>query len=178
MQADLDHVERAAQGDRAAFAALYDVWSAPLFGYLVARLGRRDEAQDALHDAFLAAWQRLPSLRDTTRFVPWLFVVARNAAAAIQRSTVKHADDARRHRVPREPAAAEVPATAQADVLPDLQGLETEVRATLILRFVSGLDVNSTAQVLDVSTATVKRRTAAGLTHLRARLLRSSSHGR
>jgi RNA polymerase sigma-70 factor (ECF subfamily) len=37
-----------------------------------ALIGDRDEAEDAAHDALVAAWRGLPGLRDRSRFGPWL----------------------------------------------------------------------------------------------------------
>ena len=56
-------VDAARTGDRAAFAVLYDAYARPLYWDLLARLHRREDAEDALHTAFLTAWRRLPELR-------------------------------------------------------------------------------------------------------------------
>jgi RNA polymerase sigma factor (sigma-70 family) len=159
-------VRSAATGDRTAFAGLYDAWSAPLFAYLVGLLRRRDDAEDALHDAFLSAWRRLPSLREHERFVPWLFRIARNTALS-----------SRRRRSP-EPLANEPPVASeehpeQRAVLM-LGDLKPDTRAVLLLRFVVGWSVEQSAEALDASPATVKRLTAEGLERLKARLERST----
>lgn len=166
MQADLDHVRRAAQGDREAFGALYDAWSAPVFAYLVGLLSHRQEAEDALSDAFLSAWRRLAALREPGRFAPWLFAIARHAAAG-------------RHRR-RRPATGPVdaaparpegpPATQQVALQRALERLAPEPRAALLLRYVVGWSVDEAAEALDVGSATLKRWTAAGLVALRAQL--------
>ena len=162
MSADVFQVRLAARGDRAAFAGLYDAWSAPVFAYLVALLRRREEAEDVLHDAFLAAWTRLPSLRDLERFVPWLFRIARNAALSARR---------RPRPEPLVTDPAEPVAAAGADgALPLLATLAPDVRAVLLLRYVVGWGVEETAEAMGTSPATVKRLTASGLERLRARL--------
>jgi RNA polymerase sigma-70 factor (ECF subfamily) len=159
---DVLQVRQAARGDRSAFAGLYDAWSAPLFAYLVALLRRREEAEDALHDAFLSAWTRLPTLRDLERFVPWLFRIARNAALSARRRP--HAASLGTEPLARPSAVEHADATALlADLAPD-------VRAVLLLRYIVGWGVEQTAEALDTSTATVKRHTASGLERLRARL--------
>lgn len=162
MIADVLQVRLAAHGDRAAFAVLYDTWSAPLFAYLVALLRRRDEAEDALHDAFLSAWTRLPTLRDLERFVPWLFRIARNAALSGRRRPRPEA-------LASEPAARPA-AQAEGDTVALLASLAPDVRAVLLLRYVVGWGVDETAEALDSSAATVKRLTAQGLERLRTRL--------
>jgi RNA polymerase sigma factor (sigma-70 family) len=159
-------VRLAAAGDRAAFAGLYDAWSRPLFAYLVGLLRRRDDAEDALHDAFLAAWRRLPTLRDTERFVPWLFAIAKNAASSARRRPSPEP-------LGQDPAARATDA-AEDLAVPLLGDLRPDTRAALLLRFVVGWSVEQTAEALDASPATVKRLTAEGLARLRHRLLRST----
>ena len=66
-------VRKAAAGEREAFASLYDRFARPVFLTLVGILRTREDAEDALQAAFLAAWERLPTLRRRDRFVPWLF---------------------------------------------------------------------------------------------------------
>lgn len=169
MSADLQRVTDAARGDRAAFAGLYDAWSRPVFAFLVGLLRRREDAEDVLHDAFLAAWTRLPSLRDADRFAPWLFQIARNAALS------------RRRRAPAQPLAheplapaVEPPGDAGAVGAALLAALDPDTRAVLLLRYVVGWSVEETAGALGTSPATVKRRAAAGLERLRLRLERST----
>ena len=159
-------VRSAASGDRVAFAGLYDAWSAPLFAYLVGLLRRRDDAEDALHDAFLSAWRRLPTLRQEERFEPWLFKIARNAAFSARRRL-------RPEPLPEllagEPAARSVePEESRTVAL--LSDLKPDTRAVLLLRFVVGWSVEQAAEALDASAATVKRLTAEGLERLRHRL--------
>lgn len=67
-----DLVIRAREGDRDAFSEL----AARSLGRLtaVARMILRDEyaAQDAVQEAFIAAWRDLPGLRDPDRFDAWM----------------------------------------------------------------------------------------------------------
>jgi RNA polymerase sigma-70 factor (ECF subfamily) len=73
--------ERLRAGDLAAFDALYARYERPLFGFLLALVGDRAEAEDLFHDAFLAL---LRSGDDGGfrggSFRTWIFRVARNRA--------------------------------------------------------------------------------------------------
>jgi len=55
-------VLQAAEGDREAFSRLYDTFSRPVFLTLVGILRTREDAEDALQAAFLAVWERGPSV--------------------------------------------------------------------------------------------------------------------
>jgi len=69
-------VLRAQQGDESAFALLMDrnldrIWA------LVWRVMRhREDTEDVVQDAFLAAWRSLPGFRGDARFSTWLQTIA------------------------------------------------------------------------------------------------------
>ena len=67
-----------AEGDAAAFEALYDRHHAPLLSFCRHMVGNREDAEDALQQAFLRAHRalRAGSVPDAVR--PWLYAIARN----------------------------------------------------------------------------------------------------
>jgi RNA polymerase sigma-70 factor, ECF subfamily len=70
-----------AAGDRRAFAALYGATSAKLFGVALRILRRRDLAEEALQESFIAVWQRARSF-DPEKGEPmtWLIAILRHRA--------------------------------------------------------------------------------------------------
>src|SRR5215467_16094312 len=76
---DSQLVEAARTGDRTAFGRLYDRYARMVHGILLARVPF-SEVDDLVQDVFLLALPRLGSLRDATRFGPWLAAIARNRA--------------------------------------------------------------------------------------------------
>ncbi len=83
---DAPLVRLARAGDPDAFAALVDRHQRAAWRVAMAALGRRDEAEDAAQDGFLAAWQRLESLSDDERFRPWLLSIVWRKALDRRRS--------------------------------------------------------------------------------------------
>jgi RNA polymerase sigma-70 factor, ECF subfamily len=84
-------VERARDGDHAAFAVVAEA----SIGHLtaVARLILRDEerAQDAVQDALIAAWKGIRSLRDPDRLDAWLHrLLVRACYAHAGRGRIHH----------------------------------------------------------------------------------------
>ena len=79
---DRDVVERARSGDQDAFADLVYQISDTLLG--VARRILRDPslAEDALQNALLTIWRKLPHLRDADRFEGWAFRILVHACYA------------------------------------------------------------------------------------------------
>ena len=62
---DAQIVAAAAEGDRAAFGRLYEIFAPLVHGVVLARVDRA-EVDDLVHDVFLQAMRRLPSLRDAS----------------------------------------------------------------------------------------------------------------
>jgi RNA polymerase sigma-70 factor (ECF subfamily) len=168
MGADAD-LEAAVRGDREAFARLYRRFGRAVFVDLVARLGRREDAEDALQATFLAAWTNLPRLARQDRFVPWLFRIARNKAR----------DLARRRRlglaglVPSDliaPAPAERPEIEALRAL--VEGLRPKTRAIVLLRALEGWSAEEVAAAHRMSVTSVRRKYAKAIEHLRRGLER------
>jgi RNA polymerase sigma factor (sigma-70 family) len=72
---------RVALGDRAAFATLYELCSAQLFGVILHINADRAQAEDVLQDCFVSIWRAARSF-DAARAqpMPWLTSIARNGA--------------------------------------------------------------------------------------------------
>jgi RNA polymerase sigma-70 factor (ECF subfamily) len=159
-------------GDREAFARLYRRFSRAVFLDLAARMRGRHEAEDALQATFLSAWTHLPRLRRPSRFVGWLFSIARNKARDWAR-------DGARGGMPRmvllggseELLAPRTDRPSDCDELRALvAGLRPKSRATLLLRAVEGWSAEEVAHAHGVSASTVRRRYADAIEHLRAGL--------
>jgi RNA polymerase sigma-70 factor (ECF subfamily) len=72
---------KAAAGDGAAFATLYDRYEQRIFNYCNRLLSSQDDAADATQDAFVKVLQRLPKLQDRElNFSAYLYTAARNAS--------------------------------------------------------------------------------------------------
>jgi len=78
-------VELARAGDKAAFEELVSSWVEPAFRIALAIVGNEADARDATQDAFLAAWRRLPQLRDPERFDAWLYRILVNSCRGLRR---------------------------------------------------------------------------------------------
>jgi RNA polymerase sigma-70 factor, ECF subfamily len=69
---DRDLVERARRADREAFAVLVHQVSDSLYAVAFRILRDTGLAEDALQNALVLAWRRLPKLRDPDRFEAWI----------------------------------------------------------------------------------------------------------
>lgn len=85
MSVDKDRqlVMAAKSGDTAAFEALVTRYETPVFRYLLARLGHRADAEDALQEAFVSAYRYLQSFDIEQSFRAWIYTIAIREAARI-----------------------------------------------------------------------------------------------
>ncbi|MGH7048503.1 MAG: sigma-70 family RNA polymerase sigma factor [Stellaceae bacterium] len=80
-----------ARGDQAAFAALYELTSAKLFGIALRILQQREPAEEVLQESFVAVWERARDY-DPARgsAMAWLVTIVRHRAIDHRRrSTIR-----------------------------------------------------------------------------------------
>lgn len=78
-------VALAGAGDKAAFAQLVAAYHGDMARVAFVVCGDRELAMDAVQSAWLAAWQKLHSLRDPDRIRQWLLSVSANEARQLVR---------------------------------------------------------------------------------------------
>jgi RNA polymerase sigma factor (sigma-70 family) len=173
-------VDRILAGDRSAFATLMRVHNRRLYRLARAALRNPTEAEDALQEAYLRAYQSLHQFRGDASLSSWLSRLVLNECFGRLRR-----DNRRQNVVPIGGLPAEIDSVADPEHdLPDRVAARAEMRALMeakldelpedfrmvfVLRSVEELSVEETAQVLDIQEATVRSR------HFRAKsLLRES----
>ena len=167
-------VRRAQRGDRLAFERLVDRHQHRLFTLAARTLGSREDAEDAVQDAFVRAWRGLGGFRGGSLFSTWLYRICLNAA---------HDRRAR-----RGPEAVELPAApadardrfAERELSSGLQralaALDEAQRMTVVLYDVLGCSYAEVAAITNVAEGTVKSRLYRARTEL-ARLLGTGEGG-
>lgn len=161
--ADVALVAAARTGDRYAFGELYERYVRMVHGLVLARVPHRD-VDDIVQDVFLAAFERLPSLREPAAFGGWLAAIARNRAVDYHRSSLQIAEatevagpDGRE----QEDAAA---------VLAAIRALPDAYRETLMLRLVEGMTGPEIAARTGLTPGSVRVNLHRGMMKLRAAL--------
>ena len=71
-------VERARQGDEAAFADLLHAYETPLYNFLARMTGSRTDAEDLFQETFVRVYKNLHRFREGAPFRPWLYRIAAN----------------------------------------------------------------------------------------------------
>ncbi|MDF3299237.1 sigma-70 family RNA polymerase sigma factor [Streptomyces sp. K1PA1] len=162
---------RAAEGDEEAFAVLVRRHAGGLIRLAHRLLGNRAEAEDAVQDAFISAWRKLPEFRGQAGFGTWLYRIVTNRCLNVLR--------ARKPQGPWE-AADDMPApehtvapdritearAAVRDLHEALTGLSAEQRACWVLREVDGQPYEFIADTLGITQQAVRARVFRARRHL------------
>lgn len=165
-------VELARGGDSAAFGALYDHYHGSVYRFLYFRVGSVTLAEDLTSETFFRALRSMSSFRWQGKdFGAWLTTIARNLATdhfKASRTRLEHTtEDTRTLDSSTEGPETEVLASLTNEVLLEaLEGLPTEQRECLVMRFLQGLSIAETAEVLGRSAGAVKQLQLRGVRNL------------
>ena len=134
-------------------------------------LGEKFEAEDAVQDTFLKAYKRLDDLRDAGRERAWLMSIAINTCRDYLRTAwLRHTDRRVTLDLLPEPTCESIwPDTT---VITEVMRLPQKLREAVLLRYYQGMKLSEAAEVLHISTSTVKQRLDRANTILRGRLER------
>ena len=182
---DLILLDRAREGDLNAFNDLVVCYQDMLFALVVRMVPDRDQASDAVQEAFFSAYRNMGSFRGGS-VKSWLSRIAINAAMDTQRL---------RKRRPSEPYPEleddtwQPPADASADPVTTsltserhrvlnaaLAKITDDQRSAIVLYDVEGYDYAEIAEMTGVSVGTVKSRIHRGRLSLREPAHRPDGH--
>jgi len=182
-QADNRLVLRVAQGDKQAFAELYDRFSRPLYATALRVVRDPTEAQDIVHDTFVALWEKAGTFESNRgNAFAWAVTLVRNRAIDRVRMRRRRADLISAS-APSDLGYEENTAGPTADDQAALGDQASAVRAAvatlppdqkraLELAFFSGFTQQQIAEKLSEPLGTVKARIRRALLKLRDSLSR------
>jgi RNA polymerase sigma-70 factor, ECF subfamily len=177
---DLILLERAREGDLAAFNDLVVCYQDMLFALVVRMVPDRDSASDAVQEAFFSAYRNMAGFRGGS-VKSWLSRIAINAAMDAQRLKKRRPADP----YPElEDDTWQPPADASADPVTNsltserhralngaLAQITNDQRTAIVLYDVEGYDYAEIAEMTGVSIGTVKSRIHRGRLALRGLLI-------
>jgi RNA polymerase sigma-70 factor (ECF subfamily) len=164
-------VQQAKEGDRAAFAEIYDRCQPPIYRYIFYRVSTEAIAEDLTSEVFVRMVDKIDDFTYQGRpLLAWLYTIARNLV------NDHHRRGGQAERVPLdETLEANVPdpegvadlALNQRRLAAALEQLTEGQRQVIVLKFLEDLDNKTVAQILDKSYGAVKALQHRGLASLR-----------
>ena len=170
-------IERARNGDVAAFESLVRVHQDVAFRTAWVASGGADDSEDAAQDGFMKAFAALSRFRAGAPFRPWLITIVANEARNRRRSAGRR--DALALRIPEDhdadtaassPEAAVLLSERRRALLGALRRLPEGDRKVISFRYLLELSEAETAAAIGVPVGTVKSRLSRALERLRGSL--------
>lgn len=167
-------IQTCRNGDRQAFRHLVEKYQAQAIGHAFSILGNREDALDAVQDAFIDAFQALKRFDLSRSFYPWFYVLLRNrcykSAAARTRRKTESIDEAEILQTTEAMPYEELLLLDRA-----LLQLDPEDREIITLKHLDGLSYEELSERLGIPAGTVMSRLFHARNRLRDRLTRTSS---
>jgi RNA polymerase sigma-70 factor (ECF subfamily) len=167
-------VLRAAAGDAAAFAGIYDAYAPRVRRFLRHQLGDADVAEELLQRTFVKMIEALPRYRPRgLPFGAWVFRIARNAVIDHHRTAhpgvpLEAAND--RASEAGDPVASAERHQDRDEIRVALEALPPDQREVLVWRFFAGLSPAETAVLMGRSNGAVRVLQHRALAALRSNL--------
>ena len=174
---ELEWLQQAQRGDRAAFARLVQAYQGPVFNLCYRMLGNAVDAEDAAQETFLRVYTKLNTYQQDRKLSSWVLSIAshhcidrlrrrRGDSLSLDEEPVAATLSARETGPEESALAAETRDAVQAAV----NRLEPAYRVPLILRYWHDLSYAEIAETLGVPVGTVRSRLHNAIRLLRARL--------
>lgn len=177
-------LEALVAGDRAEFARMVDMYSAPIYRLGLRMLGTPQDAEDILQNTFLNVLTHLSTFEGRSSLSTWLYRIAANEALMLIR---KRKPEVNLEAADAEENTEDLLPTQFADwsALPEdellsgegkrtldqaIQTLPESMRIVFLLRDVEGLSIKETADALNLTETNVKTRLLRARMFLREQL--------
>lgn len=184
----LETVPRAAQGDIAAWEALYTATRREAYFVALKVCGTSQDAEDLTQEAYLTAFEKLPQLQEAEKFSSWLYMIVVNKCrdylkkkkptlfTELQKDDAPAPDwtDDREENLPEVELDRQETVRLVAEMIDDLP---EDQKLCLLLYYRDELSVSQIARALQVSEGTVKSRLNYGRRKVKAKVEKLEKQG-
>lgn len=152
---DAEAIKRCQKGEREAFRHLVERYQKRAVAHAVAILFERDDAEDAVQEAFIDAFRAIGTFDTSRTFYQWFYVLLRNRCYKLtaKRRPTESLDDIQ--------FLASQPGTTddtRLELERALHSLTPEEREIVSLKYFSGLSYDELATYLEIPRGTVMSR--------------------
>jgi RNA polymerase sigma-70 factor (ECF subfamily) len=170
---DASIVRRVLGGETEAYALLVARYRDRYVRFATQMLGSREDAEEALQDAFVRAYRSLQSCDDHDRFGAWLFQILVNRCRTAGARRGRRERTFVRDEIALMSASAEHPAERRAmrdEIYRALSALDVEQREAFLLKHVEGLSYEEISVITGAGVSALKMRVKRACDRLRVRL--------
>lgn len=173
-------LQQARSGDRASFARLVEHYYPRALRFALQMLHHREDAEEAVQDAFVRVHDNLARFREDAPFDPWFFRILGNRCRTLMARRKRRYDVIDYGELPIDAASddtVDIPDEGFArDVHRALADLPPEQREAFLLRHVNDMDYEEMAIVTGAKGSTLRMRVKRAIDTLRVRLREGAIH--
>jgi len=161
-------IEKCQNGDKEAFRFLVEVYQKQAVAHAVAILGNREDALDAVQEAFIDAFRAIKRFDIARRFYPWFYVLLRNRCFKMT-AKKRPADNVEETEIlaPQSNVSSEEALGLESALL----ALSVEDRELICLKYLDGLSYEELSERLEIPCGTVMSRLYYVRKQLQAKLI-------
>ena len=152
-------IANALRGSHSDFEIVIRHTAGPLFAIAFGILQNPEEAEDAVQDAVIKAWNARWRVRDPSKFMPWLHAITRNTAHDLCRKRKPVASDAD-YKLPApekdKPDRHLEQSEVQEKLFNELGRLPEQHRLAVTLRYLDGMDFHSIEETMGISNGALR----------------------
>ena len=157
-------IQQTLDGDKTAFRVLMDRHRGRIHTLAYWKMGDFHEAEDVVQEAFLKAHQKLPALKDSTKFAGWLYAIATNCCRMALRkkgrgeSALVPLDELRRGQISKISLARHASESGNQVLHEAMESLPGATRKPLELYYMEGRSCSEIGQIVGTSANAIRDR--------------------
>lgn len=160
-------LDKARQGDKAAFGQLIEAYQGPVYNLAYRMLNNSGEAEEAAQEAFIRAYTRLESYNPAHKFSTWMLSITSNYCIDLirkRRALLLSIDEplpahpALQSEKSKGPESQMVTNEQQEMVQELLQELPEDYRQAVVLRYWYEMSYDEIAEVMNTTVSAIKSR--------------------
>ncbi len=161
----------AKQGDVKAFCTVYDIYKNKLYGYAFYKLGNPYDAEDAVQDCALIAFEEISSLKKAEAFSSWIFRILYCCCAAAIKRQIKQRETDDIDNYKNIQASYDDNIILRQDLKKALSKLSNDEKNIVLLSVVAGLKSKEIAKVTGLSAGNVRQKLSRSLAKMKRELV-------
>lgn len=151
-------VSKARTGDKEAFCRLYGLYKDKLYRYAYYRLGNAADAEDAVADTIVSAYEQISSLRKSGAFCSWIFKILYASCSKYIKLQIQQKEAVNIEDLENSVCFSQSMCNESSELYKALDSLSSEERELVLLSAAAGLNSSEIAKLTGLKAGSVRSR--------------------
>lgn len=153
-------IRKSQRGDQRSFHELVAQYDAKIMTLALQILQNKEDAEDVYQEVFIKAWKNLPTFEFKSDFYTWLYRITSNTCFSFRTGKQRHHLDNIQLEEGYHDAFEEVTpdrTDQQEQIIQQVEALPQKQKTVFVMRYYQGHKIKDIANLLGLSSGTVKR---------------------